>query len=394
MRSCVPRSRRRLWGLRSVALARLGLALGLAAVARTGAAGSAPSPGRDTTGPAAPSPRATRTPPTGPLAGFAINAHHISDLSLYLRAIDAIADLGANALVVVSPMFQERVDSTQIRFLPDRCPTDAQLIAILQRARSRGLHTALLPIVLIELPQEKDWRGVIRPSDANAWWDSYERFISRFVDIAVAARVDLLSVGSELNSAEGERDRWRLIIDLVRGRYDGRLTYTANWDRYDKVKFWPLVDVISISAYFELAREDPDASVERLAKAWARERNRLVRFARRQKRPFLLMEMGYPSLPWAPAHPWNYVAGVGVLADHEAQARCYRAFFQAWADTVARPDSLALGFHCYLWDPYHHGEPTDTGYGVQGKPAKRIIAENLERIRRAAGITRPREQPR
>jgi hypothetical protein len=62
--------------------------------------------------------------PIPPLLGFAINAHHISDLSLYLDAVDKIADLGANALLVVSPMFQQRVDASEIRYLQRRCPTD------------------------------------------------------------------------------------------------------------------------------------------------------------------------------------------------------------------------------------------------------------------------------
>ncbi|MHC4709870.1 MAG: hypothetical protein ACYTA3_05480, partial [Planctomycetota bacterium] len=51
---------------------------------------------------------AAATTATPVLLGFAINAHHISDLSLYLDAVDKIADLGANALLVVSPMFQQR----------------------------------------------------------------------------------------------------------------------------------------------------------------------------------------------------------------------------------------------------------------------------------------------
>jgi hypothetical protein len=321
-----------------------------------------------------------------PLLGFAINAHHIGDLSLYLGSVDAIADLGASGLLLVTPMFQKHADSNEIRYLPDKCPTDEQLLAILRRAERHGLQTTLLPIVLIEEPGPDDWRGLIRPADRAAWWASYDRFIDRYVDIAVAADVDVFSVGSELNSTEANVERWRGIIDRVRGRFDGRVTYTANWDRYDAVPFWPLVDFISISSYFELAPENPDASPERLGRAWRDQQRRLLRFARRYDQPFMLMELGYPSLPWAAAHPWNYVARDGVPADHEAQARCYRAFFEAWVETHARWPELALGFHCYFWDPYHHGEATDTGYGVAGKPAQEIIRDAFTRIRgQAAG---------
>ncbi|MCZ6543608.1 MAG: hypothetical protein O6768_08080 [Planctomycetota bacterium] len=346
------------------------LAVGLLAISRLGSPAAEPAP---TLHPA-------QIQPPPPVLGFAINVHHISDLSRYLGAIDEIAELGANALLVVTPMYQQRIDSTQIQLLPDKCPTDDQLIAILTHARSRGLYTSLLPIVLIEFPQEKDWRGVIQPGDWDAWWESYDRFIDRFLGIAVAAEVDLLSVGSELNSTEGDLEQWRRIVDGCRRRFDGKLTYSANWDRYEQVTFWPLVDVISVSAYFELAKDDPNASVKKLAKAWGRQRDKLLQFAGRYDRPCLLMELGYPSLPWAAAHPWNYVAGVGVTADHDAQARCYRGFFQAWSDVLAQPDSGALGLYCYLWDPYGQGQATDTGYGVRGKPALRIITSGFRRI--------------
>ncbi|MHC4947607.1 MAG: glycoside hydrolase family 113 [Planctomycetota bacterium] len=320
---------------------------------------------------------------TRPVLGFAINAHHIGDLPRYLRSVDAIADLGANALIIVTPMYQSRVDSVEIAMRPDKCPTDEQLLAILERARRRDLLTMLLPIVLIESPEDKEWRGVIRPRDWETWWRSYEAFLDRFVDLAVTADVDILSIGSELNRTEDQVGRWRSVIERVRGRYDGLLTYSANWDRYDRTRLWSLVDVISVSAYFEIGRDDPAAPVETLAAAWTRERDRLLRFAGRHGRPLLLSEVGYPSLPWAGAHPWNYVAGGETPADPEAQARCYRAFFRAWAPVLGRPDGTAAGFFCYRWDPYHRGGPRDTGYGVVGKPALEVIRDGFERLKAA-----------
>ncbi len=318
-----------------------------------------------------------------PILGFGINAHHISDLPLYLQSVDAIADLGANTLLLVTPMFQERVDSSEVRINPVRCPTTEQLSAILRRAHRRGLQTVLLPIVLIEFPGEKDWRGVLKPADPEAWWASYERFIDYYLDIAVANSVDVFSVGSELNTTESEPPRWRRIIDRVRTRFGGRLTYTANWDRYEAVSFWSMVDFISVSSYFELAREKPDASVAELTRAWRIKRSQMLRFARSEHKPLVLMEVGYPSLPWAAAHPWEYVVRDDAQVDHAAQARCYRAFFEAWTDTFLTPGSPAIGFNCYFWDPYHRGGADDTGYGVRGKPALTIIRQAFDHIRAA-----------
>lgn len=329
-------------------------------------------------------------PPAGsepiprPLLGFALNVHHVGDLPRYLDAVDAITDVGANALVVVTPMFQQRADSNEISCLADRCPTDDQLVAILRRAHRRGLHTTLLPIVLLAAPGAEDWRGVIRPTEPETWWASYGRVLDRFVAIALAADVDALSVGSELNSMEADARHWGELIDRVRSRYGGAITYTANWDRYPAVPFWSRLDFIGVSAYFELARSDPQAPVEQLATAWRDQQRRLLAFAGARGRPLVLMELGYPSLPWAAAHPWDYVPRGEVTADHDAQARCYRAFFDAWLPALARPNGPAAGVHCYLWDPDHSGEATDTGYGVAGKPAINVIRDAFARIRRRA----------
>jgi hypothetical protein len=333
---------------------------------------------------------ASRLAAARPLLGFAINAHHISDLPLYLESVDRIADLGANALVVVTPWFQRHADSSTVRRLPRKCPTDRQLMAILARARDHGMYTVLQPIVLIESPREKDWRGVIRPERWDDWWADYDRFIDYHVNIALEVGIDQLCIGSELNTTEDQLDRWRQVASRVRARFGGLLSYSANWDRYEKIEIWPLVDVMSVSSYFEIGRDDPDASAAELARTWAPVREDLIEFARRWDRPLVLSEVGYPSLPWAARHPWNYVAKSGAKADHEAQARCYQAFFEAWSETVARGRSPVAGFFCYRWDPYHRGQSTDTGYGVRGKPAAGVIRAGFERIRsRAAAPDKP-----
>ena len=56
---------------------------------------------------------------------------------------------------------------------------------------------------------------------------------------------------------------------------------------------------------------------------------------------------------------------------------------------VARSEGPARGFYCNAWDPYHHGQPGDTGYGVRGKPAYQIIRDAFQDIRGRIGATAP-----
>ena len=323
-----------------------------------------------------------------PLIGFAINAHHISDLRLYLDGVDAIADLGANTLIVLTPGYQEKVSSTRIRTLRNRCPTEEQLLAIFERARRRGLYTILMPIVLIEDPGPEDWRGVLAPEDLEKWWASYGTFMEHFADVARRARVDLMSVGSELNSMERELDRWEEIVQRVRERFTGKLTYSANWDRYDKTALWSLVDVMSVSSYFELERDRHDAPEDDLVEAWMAPREALLAAAEKWDRPLLLSEVGYPSLEWSAAHPWNYVAKPGMQGDPEAQARAWRAFFRAWTPAISNPDEPVIGVCGYRWDPYNRGGVDDTGYGLIGKPAHDVVRAGFAAIEQAGDRSR------
>ncbi|MGI9013557.1 MAG: glycoside hydrolase family 113 [Phycisphaerales bacterium] len=316
-----------------------------------------------------------------PIAGVAINAHHITYLDWYLDGVDKIAELGGNALVLATPMWMENVSSSEIRFLENRCPTDEQLAAILTRAKQHGMTTMLLPVVLLEEAGERDWRGTIRPDDWDAWWKSYDAFLDRYIALANRAKVDILSIGSELNTTEPQVEHWQQTIKRVRSEYDGLLAYSANWDRYDQVTFWNDVDIMAVSSYFELARDGSKPDLTVLVSAWNVERDRLILAARRAGKPLLLSEVGYPSLPTAAMHPWNYSNTDGHKADHAAQALCYRAFFESWLDVITQPRSTALGFFCYAWDPYNHGGRDDTGYGITGKPSLEVIRRAFAKIR-------------
>jgi hypothetical protein len=330
-----------------------------------------------------------------PILGFALNVHAISDLDLYRRAIDRMVQANANAMILVTPMYQQDVAATEIRRHPLGCPTRDQLITLIRYARQRGLHVSLMPIVLLETTGDGHWRGVIQPRDWKVWWTSYDSFIDYYLAIAEASSVDLLVVGSELNSTEDQIERWRHVIARVRASFDGDVAYSANWDRFDVVPFWPEVDVMGVSSYFELeldederaALPDPDVAQPTYAQVWAQERDRMLAIARAHAKPLLLTEVGYPSLPWAAAHPWNYMAPADQVADHAAQARCYKAFFSAWSGAMSTPRMPIAGMYCYKWDPDQAGGQSDTGYGLEGKPSLEIVTKQYAAIQQRARKT-------
>lgn len=278
-----------------------------------------------------------------PLIGFAINFHHTQDLSLYLKAVDEIAALGFNSLEIVTPAFQDDGASQTIRIEhgPGLSPTREDLVELLLYARSKGLSTTLMPIVLFTKPRGNEWRGKITPEQWGPWWDSYQHMIDYFVEIALESDVQLFSVGSELLTTETNFEQWQKVIKQVRARYNGKLIYSTNWDHYHIPTFWNQVDYIGVSGYWDLTTLSPADNLsdpDSLSKRWIEIRSRLLTYSNAQKRPVIITEIGYPSLPWALKSPWNYVAaGPKATSDPQAQAVGYRAFLAAWEDVLAPP---------------------------------------------------------
>ena len=324
-----------------------------------------------------------------PVVGFNINLHHTQYLPKYVQAIDEIAGLGCTHLQIVTPMFQTSgaSDSVAIAVGPGRGPTRAQLVTLLAHAKKRGLATSLVPIVLLTKPRASEWRGKIKPGDWDAWWSAYQRAIDYFVDIAIETDVGLFSVGSELISTEKQRDRWNALIARVRDKYSGLLMYSGNWDHYHVPVFWDQLDVIGASGYWNLTRgatSDAPASDVLLRSNWRQVHGQVMKFARDKGKPFLLTEVGYPSLPWGLKHAWNYVNKEGVDADAHTQARGYDAFFDVWSGDLRSHDGATdrpfFGVFFYAWDPYNQGGPRDTGYGVRGKPALDVVRDRLNAL--------------
>jgi len=309
-----------------------------------------------------------------PMLGFALDLHHTQHLERYLDAVDRMAELGFNTVQVLTPMFQVHAESEQIarETGPGAGPAREDLITLLRHIEARGLHAVLMPVVLLRDPEEGQWRGRIEPANWDTWWAHYERQILHFAEIAREGGVDVFSIGSELLSTEDQPRRWRALARRVRRRFDGPLLYSTNWDHYRQTRLWGAVDLVGVNGYFDLTTggRRPEA----LAARWGELRDRLLAWAARTKRPLLLTEVGYPSLPWGLSDPWNYVPEEETPPAPGVQHAGYRAFLEAWGGALAAPDpDRLLGVVFYRWDPYFAGGPEDRGYGVRGKPALELL---------------------
>lgn len=302
-----------------------------------------------------------------PYRGVAMQLQRIDLIDEYKKGIDEIAALGADTVSIVVDSRQENGSSARIFIDLRKTPTPAQLGEVIRHAKSRKLRVVLMPIVLLDNPRGKEWRGTIRPESWDEWFRSYREMIVHYAWIAEANGVDLLVVGSELVSTESKAAEWDKTIRAVRQKYKGQLTYSANWDHYSRIPFWNQLDLIGMNSYYKLGN-DHTVSVEEIERRWRDIQKDLLAFQRRMNKPLLLLEAGWCSLRNAAHEPWDYTK-LGEPIDLQLQRKLYEGFFRAWH---GQP-SLG-GFIIWEWPPGEGGR-NDKGYTPENKPAQEVMRE-------------------
>jgi len=285
-----------------------------------------------------------------------------------------LAATGANSVALIPTWYQRSRRSTQIVPDAERSPTDESVAVIVARARSLGLKVFLRPTVDT---QDGAARASLRPRSARAWFRSYRGFIQHYARLAERLQVDMLSVGHEYHSLDGPARTadWRRIIRGVRSNFKGRLTYGANGaDAWHRVRFWDALDVIGIDAYFSLSNRGTPSEAE-LVRRWSRFTDRfgvthryvgqMGALARRERKPIVFTELGYPSSVDAASAPWR----TGGRFSGAAQRRALDAAFRALTHR-----RWFRGLYIWEWsaDP-RSGGSDDRGHTPQGKPAERSI---------------------
>ncbi len=305
--------------------------------------------------------------------GAVLGLYYKEDRFDYHQQIDRVVESGAEWLTLLVTNLVDKVDSSVVEFDGKRTVKPARFLETAAYARKKGLRLTLLPIVLIRHAGDDDWRGTLKPKNVGQFWLSYNRFLMHWTDLARQARVEMLYVGSEFCSLERSRSAWERIIANARGRSGSWLTYSVNWDHYEVPKFWPLLDQVGMTAYFELTK-DKDAPYKELVAAWRKVRKDLAQASKKLNRPLVLTELGYPSQNGANTAPWNYYLAQDDI-DLEEQADCFRAFAEVMSDAP-------FLWGVYIFDFFEKGGPEDHTYAIWNKPAWKVVQQFLATFRR------------
>lgn len=233
-------------------------------------------------------------------------------------------------------------------------------------AREQGMKTMLKPQVWAG----RTWIGAVTFQTEEEWGrfeESYARYILQMAEIAEQEGIEMLCIGTELSDASMQRTGfWQGLIGQVRKRYRGKLTYSANWDNWERVPFWRDMDYIGLGSYFPLSQSDRP-SPDSLRLAWQPLAARMEALSKAVGKPILFTEMGYLGVPGCCGRLWELEPKRRELpVDVECQARA----FDVLLSVFLKKDWWAGGF---VWKYYprtvmspNHG---DKDYDIQGKPA-------------------------
>jgi len=240
-------------------------------------------------------------------------------------------------------------------------------------AKSKGLKVMLKPSVWFpsygwpgdfKLEKESDWKN---------WEQEYGNYLVCLAELAEKQEVELFCMSTEMKKTIELRPQfWDRLIEDIRTVYSGKLTYAANWDNFDKIKFWDQLDYIGIDAYFPLS-ENATPEVDELKKLWNQPFKQIESFQKKYKKKVIFTEYGYRSINHATWRQWEFENLKNLsTANHQAQRNGYQAIFE----TFWGVDWFAGGF-LWNWSPYDEvaGGPNNDEYTPQNKPTEAYIGE-------------------
>jgi hypothetical protein len=309
---------------------------------------------------------ATPQPPirSGMTRGANVTAYS-ADALTQPAASQALATLkatGATEIVLPVLWFQDSKTSTELQPDPLETPSDASLLSIARTAKAQGFTVGFAPHINV---RDGTFRGEIAPRSRASWFASYAVMVDHYAELAAKADAEMLVVGSELVSMSPDTNAWRTLIVDVKTRYDGPLTYAANWvQEAEKVGFWDALDFVGVDAYMPLTPDDPTPTVAQLQAAWSPWITRMQALNAKTGKPVLLTEVGYTSRDGTAQAPAT--EGTGPI-DQSAQANAYEGAFRALGQL-----GWMSGMLIWDWSADERQSPGD--YSPQGKRAQTVLS--------------------
>lgn len=217
----------------------------------------------------------------------------------------------------------------------------------------------------IEMKNEADWKTLE---------EAYSAFILEYAELAQHINADIFCIGTELEKfIENRPDYWLDLIENIKEKYKGKLTYAANWDEFKRTPFWKELDFIGVDAYFPVS-ESKTPTIKECLQGWDAHKQVIENLAETYDKQVLFTEFGYRSVDYSGREPWKSDRSMSQV-NFEAQTNATQALFETfWGE-----DWFSGGF---LWKWHHNhsesGGENNTRFTPQNKPVEVLIKKHYE----------------
>ena len=296
---------------------------------------------------------------------------------VYRKTFDELYAHGVNTVSLNFNWYMNTIfDPTVYKGTADednQTPSNEILMKAVDDAHAAGLRVMLFPAIYVMNLSDREWRGRIKPTNWDIWFESYRNLTVELAKVAQKHKAEFYCIGIELLSTEKYTKKWKKIIRDIREVYDGKLCYSENWDARNKNTEWfHDLDMLAMNAYYKLADEgDGNPLIEDLVKSWHKHKKDIADWKNAYKKPLIITEIGYCSVEDALAQPWDYLSSNPL--DLEEQRLGYEAFFSSWYD-----ETLFNGVYFYHWQG--EGGIFDNTYTPRGKPAAEVLKTWYKKI--------------
>ena len=243
------------------------------------------------------------------------------------EALEKMKSLGSNAMAIVPYSYiRDKNKPTPFRFSDNAgSENDEGVVHSTFVANKLGMTTVLKPQIFagnswpgdVEMQNKKDW---------ESFFKYYHKWIRHYALLAEIHQMDVLCVGVEFAKATlGHEEEWREIISSLRGMYQGKMTYAANWgEEFEKVGFWDELDFIGLDCYYPLSKNDKADKAE-LKSNFENVKKRIEKVYTKFKKPIVFTEIGFRSIdvPWKNPH-----ADGDDSFNAVSQQLCYEVVFE------------------------------------------------------------------
>ncbi len=262
-------------------------------------------------------------------------------------ALEKMKSIGSNAMAIVPYSYmRDKNQPMPFQFSENAgSENDEGVVHATFQAKKIGMMSLLKPQIFagdswpgdVEMLNAKDWEAFFR---------YYHKWIRHYAFLAEIHEMDALCVGVEFAKATLSREKdWRNLFSSLRGLYQGKMTYAANWGaEFEKVGFWDELDFIGLNCYYPLSKNDAPTKAE-LKANFDSVKTKISKVYSKFKKPIVFTEIGFRSInaPWKNPH-----AEGDDSFNPSHQQLCYEVVFEGIANEPWCAGILWWKFPSYL----------------------------------------------